>query len=61
MDKDNFENMFSYENILRSMDDINEHTYGVRPYGTKREIKEEPTVQELTISEMVGRPVRIKK
>ena len=52
-------NPFSFENIRKTMDDINEVSYGVRPYGTKREV--DPTVQELTLSEMVGMPVKIKK
>lgn len=69
--------MDKYNEVLRIMDDATEKQYGIRPYGTKREQCEhgnhpsiclmgscainQPTVQELTISEMVGRPVRINK
>ena len=60
----------NYNDVLKKMDDINEQLYGIRPFGTVKQLQvrcdcgqygEEPTVRELTISEMVGRPIKIQK
>ena len=34
--EEEYNSMFSFENVLRTMDNINEAQYNIRPYGTKR-------------------------
>lgn len=46
--------MDNYQNLLRMMDDINESTYGIRPYGTKRVIDLNSTVEELYSKREIG-------
>ena len=52
-------NMENFDDIIRIMNGINKALYGVEPFTPRK--PEEPTVQELTISEMTGLPIKIKK
>lgn len=61
MSNNDFGNIFGFQNIVRLMDDIHESQLGIRPYGTKRVIDLNSTVEELELSEMTGLPIKIKK
>lgn len=50
---------FNFENTARRLDDIDEAIYGKRPRGTKREL--DPSIQELTLQQLTGLPIKIKK
>lgn len=53
-------NPFDFDDVMRFFQEQNKKLYGISTQGTTPKI-EELTIQELTLSEMIGTPVKIKK